>query len=84
MTCPSAAKKGCSSHLLGVGPGEADKTALVQQLKPGQNFSHLFPGPAFFRGRLLAFGKCTNAWPKDKKITALLIFAGKLRNISLN
>ena len=25
MTCPSEAKKSCGSHLLGVGPGEADK-----------------------------------------------------------
>ena len=31
MTRPSAAKKSCSSHLFGVGPGEADKTALVQE-----------------------------------------------------
>ena len=32
MTCASAAKKSCGSHLFGVGPGEADKTALVQEL----------------------------------------------------
>ena len=32
MTCPSAAKKSCGSHLLGVGLGEDDKTALVQEL----------------------------------------------------
>ena len=32
MTCPSAAKKSCGSHLFGVGPGEADETALVQEL----------------------------------------------------
>ena len=31
LTCPSEAKKSCGSHLLGVGPVEADKTALVQE-----------------------------------------------------
>ena len=33
-----------------------DKTALVQELKPSQNLA----GPALFRGRLRAFGMCTN------------------------
>ena len=28
----------------------------MQELKPGQNLA----GPALFRGRLMAFGKCTN------------------------
>ena len=28
----------------------------MQELKPGQNLA----GPALFRGRLRAFGKCTN------------------------
>ena len=32
MICPSEAKKSCGSHLFGVGPGEADKTALMQEL----------------------------------------------------
>ena len=38
MTCPSAAKKSCGSHLLGVRPGEADKTALVQELSKAITF----------------------------------------------
>ena len=38
MTCPSAAKKSCGSHLFGVGPGEADKTALVQELSKAKLF----------------------------------------------
>ena len=33
-----------------------DKTALVQELKPGPNLA----GPALFHGRLRAFRKCTN------------------------
>ena len=41
MTCPSAAKKSCGSHLFGVGPGEADKTALVQELSKAITF---YPG----------------------------------------
>ena len=32
MTCRSAVKKSCGSHLFVVGPGQADKTALVQEL----------------------------------------------------
>ena len=43
MTCPSAAKKSCGSHLFGVGPGEADKTALVQELSKGITFFVLGP-----------------------------------------
>ena len=43
MTCPSAAKKSRGSHPFGVGLGEDDNIALVQELKPGSNFSHLFP-----------------------------------------
>ena len=38
MTCPSAAKKSWGSHLFGVGPGEADKTALVQKLSKDITF----------------------------------------------
>ena len=38
MTCPSAAKKSCGSHLFGVGQGEADKTALVQELSKAITF----------------------------------------------
>ena len=38
MTCPSAAKKSCGSHLFGFGPGEADKTALVQELSKAITF----------------------------------------------
>ena len=45
--CPSAAKKSCGSHLFGVGPGEADETAFVQQLSKTR--------PAFFCGRLMPF-----------------------------
>ena len=46
MTCPSAAKKSCSSHLLGVGQGVADKTALVQELSKAITFFCLrsYPG----------------------------------------
>ena len=36
--CPSAARKSGSSHLFGVGPGEADKTAFVQELSKSHNF----------------------------------------------
>ena len=44
MTCPSAAKKSCGSHLFwGVGPGEADKTALVQELSKAITFFVLGP-----------------------------------------
>ena len=39
-----------------------DKTALVQELKPGQNLA----GPALFRGRLRAFGKCTDVVASSK------------------
>ena len=38
MTCPSVAKKSDGSHLLGVGPGEADKNALVQELSKAITF----------------------------------------------
>ena len=45
MTCPSVAKKSCGSHLLGVGPGEADKTALVQELSKALFFClRSYPG----------------------------------------
>ena len=46
MTCPSAAKKSCCSHLFGVGPGEDDKTALVQELSKAITFFCLrsYPG----------------------------------------
>ena len=45
MTCPSAAKKTCSSHLFGVGPGEADKTTLVQELSKAITFClRSYPG----------------------------------------
>ena len=45
MACPSAAKKSCVSHLFGVGPGEADKTALVQELSKAITFSiRSYPG----------------------------------------
>ena len=37
-TCPSVAKKSCGSHLFGVGPGEADETALVQELSKAITF----------------------------------------------
>ena len=43
MTCPSEAKKSCGSHLFGVGPGEADKTALVQELSKAITFFVLGP-----------------------------------------
>ena len=43
MTCPSEAKKSCGSHLLGVGPGEADKIALVQELSKAITFFVLGP-----------------------------------------
>ena len=42
-TCPSAAKKGCGSHLFGVGPSEADKIALVQELSKATSFFILGP-----------------------------------------
>ena len=38
MACPSAARKSGSSHLFGVGPGEDDKTALVQELSKAITF----------------------------------------------
>ena len=38
MICLSAARKSCGSHLFGVGPGEADKTALVQELSKAITF----------------------------------------------
>ena len=34
----SEAKKSCGSHLFGVGPGEADQTALVQELSKAITF----------------------------------------------
>ena len=43
MACPSAARKSGSSHLFGVGPGEADKTALVQELSKAITFFVLGP-----------------------------------------
>ena len=43
MTCPRAARKSCGSHLFGVGPGEADKTALVQELLKAITFLVLGP-----------------------------------------
>ena len=36
--CPSAAKKICGSHRFGVGPGQADKMALVQELSKAITF----------------------------------------------
>ena len=45
MTCPSAAKKSCGSHLFGVCPGDADKTALVQKLSKAITFClRSYPG----------------------------------------
>ena len=45
MNCPSAAKKRCGSHLFGVGPGQADKTALVQELSKAITFGlRFYPG----------------------------------------
>ena len=46
MTCPNAAKNSCGSHLLEVGPGEADKTAFVQELSIAVTFFCLgsYPG----------------------------------------
>ena len=38
MACSSTARKSCGSHLFAVGSGEADKTALVQEL------SKAYPG----------------------------------------
>ena len=43
MTCPNEAKKSCGSYLLGVGPGQADKTALVQELSKAVTFFVLDP-----------------------------------------
>ena len=40
---PSAARKSGSSHLFGVGPDEADKTALVQELLKAITFFVLGP-----------------------------------------
>ena len=45
MTFPSEAKKSSGSHLFGVGPGEADKTALVQELSKAITFFVLGPIP---------------------------------------
>ena len=46
MTCPSEAKKSCGSHLFGVCPGEADKTALGAGIIESRNFYCLrsYPG----------------------------------------
>ena len=45
MTCPSAANKSGGSHLFGVGPGEADKTTLVQELSKAISFClRFYPG----------------------------------------
>ena len=46
MTCPSAAKKSCGSHLFGVGPGEADKDRLSAGIIESHNFFCLrsYPG----------------------------------------
>ena len=38
MACSSAAKKGCGSHLFGVRPGKADKTALVLEISKAKFF----------------------------------------------
>ena len=46
MTCPSEAKKSRGSHLFGVGPGEADKTALVQELSKAISFFWLRSYPS--------------------------------------
>ena len=43
MTCPSEAKKSCGSHLLGVGPGEADKDRLSAEIIESHNFFVLGP-----------------------------------------
>ena len=41
----SAAKKSCGSHLSAVGPGEADKTTLVQELSKAVTFCpRFYPG----------------------------------------
>ena len=45
MACPSAARKSGSSHLFGVGPGQADKTTLVQELSEAITFClRSYPG----------------------------------------
>ena len=45
MTCPSVAEKSCGSHLFGVGPDEADKIALVQELSKAITFClRSYPG----------------------------------------
>ena len=43
MTCSSAAKKNCGSHLFGVGPGQADKTAKMQEFSKAITFFILAP-----------------------------------------
>ena len=44
MACPSPARKSGSSNLFGVGPGETDKTALVQELSKAITFYWSYPG----------------------------------------
>ena len=45
MACPSAARKSGSSHHFGVGPGQADKTALVSELSKAITFClRSYPG----------------------------------------
>ena len=43
MTCPSAAKKSCGSHLYGVVPGDDDNNAFVQELLKAITFFVLGP-----------------------------------------
>ena len=38
MACPSAARKSGSSHIFGVGPGEADDTAFMPELSKAITF----------------------------------------------
>ena len=61
MACPSAARKSGSSQLLGVGPGEADKTALVQELSKGITFFVL--GPILVKFHLRT--QLIDSFPKD-------------------
>ena len=76
MACRIPAKKSCSSHLFSSGPKLFCSDSVRAGIIESHNFFVLVPtlvkfhirvGPAVFRGRLRAFGKCTNGvavWAK--------------------
>ena len=71
LACPIAAKESCGSHLFGVGPGEADETAIMQELTKAVTFFVLRPILVKFHIRtwlIESFATTYGLWCADEKL----------------